>query len=627
MYPTDSAARQAAIQHVAGPLEILAGHGTGKTTLLLDRFAHLVQRRLAWPPEILLLTFTRRAARQMRERLRDQLGEDVSDFPIHTLHGFAYRLLRQYARLAGQPRPRLIEPAAAFAVLKQALAETSLEGSVWPAPVVAGLIADAKERGIGPEASVTAPASTAQQQLAQAYARYQALLAERPAVDFADLVLLAGRQLDNDPAWRAHVQSLCRYIMVDEFQDTSLGQYALILTLLGPERNLFVVGSAAQSIYAWRHADYARLAEAFQADFPEARRIVLGDNFRSTAAIIQAAGALFRAGQFPELALIPRRGAGELIREVRVADEDAEADFVAGEARRLAAAGLSFNQMAVLYRANHQSAPFEHAFGQHVLPYVLAGRQRLYHRREVRDLLAYLTAAAGDDPAAFRHLAHAPPCALSPPLIRRLQGSDPALTWSRLCEAAASDNPFVLPPAPFSRLRQLHTTLAGLRALGPGPPAQLIDQILDRSGYAAWLADELDGERRLGSLRDLRREAETFETAPDFLAAVRARLDADRERPEGEGITLSTIHTAKGLQFEVVFVVGLEEGLLPAARALEDGDEAGERRLAHVAFSRARDHLYLVSAQSRLDPRTGQRLFTRPSRYLSTLPRSIVTRL
>ncbi|MCC6189084.1 MAG: ATP-binding domain-containing protein [Anaerolineales bacterium] len=386
-----------------------------------------------------------------------------------------------------------------------------------------------------------------------------------------------------------------------------------------------MAASAAQAIYEWRHAHYPRLSAQFRADFPDAPLVCLQDNFRSTQPIVAAAGALFRPGQYPDVNLTARRGAGELIRDVRLPSEYDEAAFVAGEAQRLAQGGTPLNEMAVLFRANRQSALLEYAFMRQRVPYVLPGRQRLYHRREVREVLAYLALATTGDEAALDQVINIPPRGLGPVAVRLLCGEQGRITWTQLVKAMSEPDALGLRLSAVQAIEQFWDMAQALRkAAGGQPPAELIDRVLEDTGYRAWLAAELDGPLRLNSILELRREAEGYPDTARFLAAIQAQIEADLERADDEGVTFLTIHAAKGLQFKVVFVVGLEEGLLPAAKAVDGAGETGERRLAHVAFSRARDLLYLVSARSR--ELGGRRVYPRPRRYLGAVPKSAVIR-
>jgi DNA helicase-2/ATP-dependent DNA helicase PcrA len=343
---------------------------------------------------------------------------------------------------------------------------------------------------------------------------------------------------------------------------------------------------------------------------------------------VRSAAALFSARRYPDVELVATRGPGEPIQDVRVQNEYEEAAFVADEAARLASSGIPWNEMAVLYRINRQSALLEHEFMHRQIPYVLPLRQRLYHRREVRDILAYLSLTLAPDEAALRQIINSPPRNLGPVSLRALTENGLSVRWQRFLEVAEREErgqEMGLKPQAVEGLRELRQTLDDLTARATyTPPAALIDLVLERTGYQAWLMDELDGEARLNSIHALRREAEAYHTTAEFLAVMRDRIEADLERPDDEGVTLLTIHSAKGLQFRAVFVVGMEEGLLPHARSVESGAEAGERRLAHVAISRACDRLYLVSAQSR--EHNGRRVYPRPSRYLTALPRDAIIR-
>ncbi|MCC7362704.1 MAG: UvrD-helicase domain-containing protein [Anaerolineales bacterium] len=624
MQSTDETVRQQIVQHVYGPLEIQAGHGTGKTTLLLERYAHLVKNRQAWPYEVLLLTFTRRVVLEMRERLQNLLGEDCDDLPIYTLHGFARSLLARQPEYKQHPYA-LYDPNQAFRVLRRAMAQVQLPETVWPATFVAGLIAEAKEQAIGPESFATVPGSAGQQALAQTYTHYQALLTKARAMDFADLVLGAVRMLRSDSALLAQLHQHYRFVMVDEFQDTSLGQYALVRQIAGPTANLVIAGSAAQSIYEWRHAHYPRLSAQFQADFPQARQVRLQDNFRSSTQIVAAAGALFHPGQYPDVQLTAQRGAGQPVRDVRVPNEYDEAAFVARETVQLSQTGFALNEMAVFYRTNRQSALVEYEFMRRKVPYVLPQRQRLYHRREVRDMLAYLMLATTDDEQALGQVINTPPRGLGPVTMRLLSDELGHITWARLIEAITNTAELGLKPQAAQTIERFWDLAHALRdAAAQLGPADLIDRILEETGYRAWLTEELDGPTRLNSIHELRHEAEGHVSTAQFLAAVQAQIAADLEQPDDAGVTFLTIHAAKGLQFRVVFVVGLEEGLLPAAKSVDSAAEAGERRLAHVAISRACDLLYLVSAQSR--ELNGRRIYPRPSRYLGAIPKEVISR-
>lgn len=608
-----------------GPLEVTAPNGTGKTELTIRRFCWLVKKKIAWAPEVAIVTFSRKAATEMRERLQLQLEQDIDQLPIATFHSLARSILSMQAG-ARQETLRIIDPQQSFRLVKQAMVDCKLSEKVWPPAMVYDLITTSREQGITAEKFLTVPESRSQQKLAAVYARYEAQIREKKGYDFPGLILGARQLLENDYDLLEELQDRFRFLMVDEWQDTSPGQYDFLRLLALQHRNLMVVGAGEpQSIYEWRQANFKELDASFRSDFPEVETVVLTDNLRSTAPIIRAAAAVF-GGQYPELNLVPQRGDGDKVQDIRVADEHAEAVFIAAEVQRLAKTGVRLKDISVLYRTNEQSLMLEQQLMAHSLPYVLHGRQKLYHRKEVRDVLAYLTLSQGQDPAALTLILNAPTRGVGPVAQRKVKGDQTQVTELRLQQAIERASDLELSASAIEGIRRLQKTLAQLREHHALRPADLIVKVVEDTGYRAWVSEDLDGETRLQSLRLLAREAEAYARVPEFLADIRTRLADDFERPADEdAVTLLTVHAAKGLQWTAVFVVGMEEGLLPYARSLTHGAETGERRLAHVAFSRARDHLYLVSAASRPD-HAGRRVYPRASRYLSALPREIVER-
>lgn len=614
-----------AIEHEHGPTEVLAGHGTGKTEILTERHARLIEKRLAWKYDILSITFTRRAAAQMRERIQLRLGEDVDKLPITNIHSFAWRILSNEPSTSEKPR-RILDPSAAFKVLRQAMADVKVREEAWNPRFVAALIAEAKEQGLSPQEFLTVPDSSGQQAIARVYARYQALLAENNTYDFSDLILQTARLLETNHELLAQLHEQHRFIQVDEFQDISLGQYQLIKLLTGLEANLFVVGSESQAIYEWRSANYKRLSENFYTDFPQSRQVALVDNFRSREPILKAAWALFN-GRYRDADLIAHRGPGEKVEDVRLPNEFDEAAFVVREAAQLHATDeIAWNNIAVIYRTNSQSAVIEREFMRQSVPYTLVQGQRLYQRREVRDIIAYLSLAnGGDDESALTQIINSPPRGLGPVSVQTLKGDSTYITWDSLFQAITNGKEMKLRPKAIEAINHLYDVLMELEVKAKElSPANLIGYLLDVTGYRKWLLEDLEGETRLDSIRDLQHEASDYASLDDFLAAVRERIAAEAEHPEGEGVLLGTIHSVKGLQFDVVFVVGVEEGLLPHTRSEWSDAVEAERRLAHVAMTRARERLYLVSTKSR--ERHGRRIYPRPSRFLATLPREVVIR-
>ena len=612
-----------AIEHETGPMEVMAGPGTGKTTLMVERQARLIEKRRAWKYEFLCLAFTRRDVAHMRESLQVRLDEDVNKLPIFTFHAFCKHLLsnERSAKKDGG-KLRILDPAAAYRVLRRAMADVEVDERAWSPRLVMELITEVKELSIGPDEFLTVPDSAAQQTVAKIYQRYQGRLDDEDALDFSDLIMETAELLETNPELQAKLHEQHRFIQVDEWQDTSVGQYRLLRLLTGPDANLFVVGSEAQSIYEWRQANYTKLSRMFHADFPTLKLVVLQENHRSTAPIVKASAALFH-GQYRDVKLTAMRGAGEKVHDVRVLTEYDEAQYVALEAKRLKTEyGMEWRDMAILYRTNDQSRIVQEEFIHHRIPYTLMQGQRLYHRREIRDILAYLTLVQNDDPLSMSQIINTPPRGLGPVSLRALKGDSPFITWDHLFRAMAEGDALKLRPQAVQAISQFYDLCMELMSHKTTPPAQLIDLILDKTGYRAWLLDELDGEERLKGILMLQAEAQEYTSTAKFLDDIQVKLTTDVEHAEDEGLNLSTIHAVKGLQFAIVFIIGMEEGLLPNAKS--GREEEGERRLFYVAMTRAKDRLYLISAGSR--ERTGRRSERRPSRYLADMPIDLVVR-
>ena len=617
-----------AIEHVHGPLEVLAGHGTGKTAVLTHRHARLILERVAWKYDILSLTFTRQAAMEMLERVQLLLDEDVENLPIRTIHAQARLLLLGESTGEAEQKPfRVYDERQAFRTLRKAMQLADVSEKVWPLRVVAAEIDAAKERGIDAADYLDVPDSPGQQAIARVYTKYQELLKAANAYDFSDLILAAIRILESKPELREQIHAQHRFIQVDEWQDTSTSQYRFIRLLTGPDANLFVVGSESQAIYGWRRANYKRLAERFYRDFPQAQQLVLKENWRSVQPIVTAARALFN-GQYRDVDLIAMRGEGDPIQRVRVDSEYDESAFVAREARRLNQAGISWSDMAVLYRVSAQSALIEQDLLGRGIPYVMTHGHSLYDRREVRDVLAYLEYAASGSELALGQIINTPPRGLGPVTLRRIKDGDHALTLAHLMNAAMEEVQGLKPET----AKVVEMFLDVLFDLGSKvketPPPEMIEYVLAQTGYEAWLAQEFDWNKRVRTLGHLKQDAAQHANVADFLEAVQQKSTWQNEHLD-EGVTLSTIHSSKGRQWAVVFVIGVEEGLLPHVKAAGGGrpgtpDPPEERRLAHVAISRACSQLYLLYAATR--EKNGRRVDVRASRYLMRLPPEIVER-
>ncbi len=403
----------------------------------------------------------------------------------------------------------------------------------------------------------------------------------------------------------------------------SLGQYQLVRLLTGPEANLFVVGDDAQSIYEWRSANYKRLSEAFYADFPQAKQIVLEDNFRSTQQIIDASTALVER-KHVYVRTTSHRGEGPLVQDVRVQTDRDEAVFVTNELKRLSREyGLEWKDMAVLMRTNAQSVPFQQEMLLQGIPHTLLQGQRLYARREVRDMLAYLSVAHDGDEAYLAQIINSPPRGLGPNALRVIKGASLQLTWNHIFTAMNDGEALGLRQNAVDSLKAFYDFLMDLTArTSTDKPDDLIDYIVEAGGYRKWLQSDLEDQSKASYIDVLKQEASEYGSVGEFLEAIRQKINQNEVVEGDNGVVLSTIHTVKGLEFSAVFVVGMEEGLLPHKKAAKGSTEEGERRLAFVAFTRAVDHLYLVSSRRRC--LYGRWVEHRPSRYLFDLPPALV---
>jgi DNA helicase-2/ATP-dependent DNA helicase PcrA len=618
-----------AVAAVAGPVLILAGAGSGKTRVITHRIAHLVLDRGVASDQILAVTFTNKAAEEMRARAEALLGGQALRASMSTFHSFCVRLLRREARAAGlDPGFLIYDEDDQLAAVREAMRRLDLSEKLHPPRRFLARISARKNSAPGePDdgADLTGEVMKA----------YRVVLDAASALDFDDLLLRAVALLDAAPqvcaGWRARFP----YLLVDEYQDTNRAQYQLVRLLAGPGGNLTVVGDEDQSIYSWRGADISNILD-FEHDFPGARVFRLEQNYRSSQRILDAAGALVARNQRRKgKALVAVKGAGELVRLHEAADEFEEAAWVTGRTAALRARG----RVAVLFRMNAQSRLVEEGLLRLRLPYLVLGGVGFYARREVKDVLAYLRLVANPrDGVAFRRIVNVPPRGIGAKTldeIDRVARERGASAWDAagfLVDAAA------LPGRALSPLRQFRETIEtlreeGLRAAGGTPRLGLrglLERVLALSGYAAALAreDSHESQDRLENLAELIAAAADFEAREPqaglagFLDRTALLSETDRLRDDVP-VLLMTLHAAKGLEFESVFVVGLEEGLLPHSRSLTapEGLEE-ERRLCYVGMTRARDALHLSWARSRQV--FGQRRLSEKSRFLEELPEELL---
>jgi DNA helicase-2/ATP-dependent DNA helicase PcrA len=618
-----------AVAAALGPVLILAGAGSGKTRVITHRIAHLVLDRGVPSDSILAVTFTNKAAEEMRARAERLLGGQALRASMSTFHSFCVRLLRREARAAGLDSGFLIyDEDDQLAAVREAMRRLDLSEKLHPPRRFLSRISARKNSAPG-ETDAGADLT------GEVMKGYRAVLDAASALDFDDLLLRAVALLQGAPqvcaAWRARFP----YLLVDEYQDTNRAQYELVRLLAGPAGNLTVVGDEDQSIYSWRGADISNILD-FEHDFPGARVFRLEQNYRSSQRILDAAGALVarnlrRKGKL----LVAVKGAGELVRLHEAADEFEEAAWVTGRTAALRARG----RVAVLFRMNAQSRLIEEGLLRLRIPYLVVGGVGFYERREVKDVLAYLRLVANPrDGVAFRRIVNVPPRGIGAKTLEEIDRVARERSTSAWEAAAFLVDAAALPGRALVPLRQFRETIETLREEGlaaPGGNARLglrglVERVLELSGYAATLAreDSQESQDRLENLAELIGAAADFEAREPqaglagFLDRAALLSETDRLRDDVP-VLLMTLHSAKGLEFESVFVVGLEEGLLPHSRSLTapEGLEE-ERRLCYVGMTRARDALHLSWARSRQV--FGQRRLTEKSRFLEELPAELL---
>ena len=618
---------------------ILAGAGSGKTRVLTTRIAWLMQTGQVSPQGILAVTFTNKAAREMLTRLSAMVPINVRSLWVGTFHGLCHRLLRTHWRAARLPETfQILDTGDQQAAIKRLIKAMGVDEERFPPRDMMHYINALKEQGIRSGQAEAHDAHTRRK--VEIYAEYEAQCQREGAVDFAELLLRAYELLQQDEALRIHYQQRFRHILVDEFQDTNPLQYAWLQLLSGPQTVIFAVGDDDQSIYAFRGADVANM-RAFERNYAKGNVIRLEQNYRSHGNILTAANALItnnadRLGKN----LWTDAGEGELIRVFQGMSDLDEARYIVDEIRELTREGLSRHQMALLYRSNAQSRVLEHALFQAGIAYRVYGGLRFFERLEVKHALAYLRLIANqDDDTAFLRVVNFPTRGIGARSLEALQVEARQLN-SSLYNAAAS-----LTGKAGTAVSQFIRLIEGLRVESSGLTLpEVIDHLLDRSGLRQHYQAEKDGQDRLENLEELVNAAATFADDPeaahnidretgeatsllaDFLAHAALEAGEHQAGDQDEAVQLMTVHSAKGLEFSAVFIVGLEQGLFPHENAMmaRDGLEE-ERRLMYVAITRARQRLYLCHAQTRM--LHGQTRYCLPSSFLDELPEDLLQRI
>lgn len=616
-----------AVLTTEGPVLMLAGAGTGKTAALTARLGWLLHRRLAWPSEILCVTFTNRAAREMRERTGALIGPAIEGMPwLGTFHAIAARMLRRHAELVGLTSSfTIIDTDDQLRLLRQLVQAEGIDEKRWPPKQLAGLIDRWKNRGLNPpDLDAVENEAYANGRGARMYAAYQDRLRTLNACDFGDLLLHMLNILRSHRDVLELWQQRFRYIMVDEYQDTNAVQYLWLRLIAQARRNICVVGDDDQSIYSWRGAEVANILR-FEKDFPGAKVIRLEQNYRSTPHILGAAsGLIAENSQRLGKTLWTDRDGGDRLRVIGVWDGPEEARRVAEEIERLEREGCPLDAIAILVRAQFQTREFEERFLQIGLAYRIVGGFRFYERAEIRDALAYLRLVGSPaDDLAFERIWNTPKRGLGDKTLEKLHRLARAqgLPLLRAAEVICTGDD--LPARARTTLITLTRDFARWRdAAKDASPADLARMVLDESGYTAALQAEHSTEAtgRLENLSELVRAMEEYDTLTDFLEHVSLVMDNDAA-PDEAKVTLMTMHAAKGLEFDQVFLPGWEEGVFPSQRALDEGGLASleeERRLAYVAITRARRRCTILNAANRRI--YGQWTSSIPSRFIDELP-------
>ena len=643
-----------AVLHTEGPLLILAGAGSGKTRVITTRIVHLISEGLAAPDQILAVTFTNKAAEEMRSRVESMLGEDCRQAWISTFHSLCARLLRREAPAIGLSRDFVIyDSSDQLSVVKQALKSLDIDDKLLPPRAALSRISQAKNRMETPEDIKSSGWSLRDQQVSKVYEMYRRTLQNAGALDFDDLLLKTVDLFETVERVREFYARKFRFVLVDEYQDTNRPQYMLVRRLAEHHRNLCVVGDPDQSIYRWRGADLRNILD-FEHDFPDVQVVKLEQNYRSTQVILDAATAVIsRNRNRKDKKLWTEQEGGARIVYYRAGDEIEEADFITKgirETERQQGSAMT----AVLYRTNAQSRAIEDALMREGVAYRIIGGVRFYERREIKDALAYLRLLINPhDDVSFRRVVNVPARGIGKSVLDSVEAIDPdgeVLTtplltaglqpqpspqsmWARLLVALDQRR---LPSRALTALRTFRDLLVGLSGEAAGTSVSItLGKVLDRTGYLQGLREEKseEAESRIENLMELVSAAREYESRDEdptlggFVDRLSLLSEADEEDGAKEArVWLMSMHAAKGLEFPVVVVAGMEEGLFPHSRSAEDEEEVEEeRRLCYVCLTRARERLVLTGAARRRI--FGDYQATEPSRFLTEIPDHLITRI
>ena len=616
-----------AVENTDGPLLILAGAGSGKTRVLTHRIAYIIDQGLAAPDEVLAITFTNKAAAEMKDRVALLVGPESRKMWVSTFHALCARLLRVHAEKLGYKREFTIyDGGDQVRLVKRCIIELGKDPKRFNPRSFQSQISNAKNVLMSPDDYLRNTEGYIAENVAEVYDLYQKRLYENNAMDFDDLIMQTVALLELFPEVRERYQNRFKYIHVDEYQDTNHAQYRLVNVLAAAHRNLCCVGDDDQSVYGWRGADIRNILD-FERDYPEAQVVKLEQNYRSTQTILSAANAVVANNASRKAKELWTAGdEGEGIRVFTASDEYAEARFVVSEIRRLMDDGASAKDIAAFYRTNAQSRALEDVLVREGIPYQVVGGVRFYERAEIKDAMAYLAVISNpDDGASLERIVNVPKRGLGATSVAKLQDHarrNGISLYEALDEAADAG----LTGKAQKSCRTVRELFEGWRvAAREVPPVEIIEAVLEESGYKGELEAErtIEAESRLENLEELinaAREYERVEPGPTlagFLQEQALYSEADKVATGGS-VTLMTLHNAKGLEFGNVFIVGMEEGTFPHARSLDEQNLEEERRLCYVGITRAMESLTLSYAKLRSN--WGEREYQMPSRFLSEIP-------
>jgi len=619
-----------AVETTEGPLLIQAGAGSGKTKTLTHRIAYIIAEHKATPWDILSVTFTNKAAKEMRERVAQLLGQSADNrgfMPyMGTFHSICVRLLRQDGEHIGIPRTFVIfDESDRQAAVKQACKLLHVDEKSFPPRILSSIISSAKNDMTTPaEMAEMAGSSPAQRIAAKVYPLYQKTLKDAAALDFDDLINRTVHLLQSKTEVRAKWRDQFKYIMIDEYQDTNAAQYKLVKLLTNEYKNIAVVGDDWQSIYSWRGADFRNILN-FEHDYPNCTVIKLEQNYRSTKSILDAAHTIITKNQQrSDKQLWTEAGDGMPVQLLQVNGERAEGEAIVRRIRNAVDAGLRhYSHYAVLYRTNAQSRSVEETFIHYGIPYRIVGGQRFYDRKEIKDLMAYLRLIyQPEDRISFARIVNVPTRGIGAKSLENFYGWQQANSMSlfqALTEAEACDTVTTKAKKGLSELGDMFSVLREL--VDTTPPAAILDSLVRRIDYMHFLDDGTpQAESRQENVKELIGVAQGYQELglAGFLEEVALVSDVDQANSDNNAVTLMTLHAAKGLEFPVVFMVGMEETIFPHSRALYDQFEMEEeRRLCYVGMTRAREELYMIYASSRM--LYGGQQHNPPSRFLSEI--------